>query len=90
MGRWGDVLTSAIVRSVAHGQLLLWHGSFGMTFEQQMEQFSLAHIRAVAARAGYQVTRDETDTGLDGTLRGDGPGRPRIDFQAKSTSVDIR
>ncbi len=61
-----------------------------MTFEQQMEQFSMAHIRAVAARAGYQLTRDETDTGLDGTLKGDGPGRPRIDFQAKSTSVDIR
>lgn len=61
-----------------------------MTYEQQMEQFSLAHIRAVAAQAGYQVTRDETDTGLDGTLKGDGPGRPRMEFQAKSTSVDIR
>ena len=55
-----------------------------------MEQFSLAHIRAVAAQAGYQVTRDETDTGLDGTLKGDGPGRPRMEFQAKSTSLDIR
>ena len=61
-----------------------------MTNEQQMEQFSLAHIRAVAAQAGYQVTRDETDTGLDGTLKGDGPGRPRMEFQAKSTSLDIR
>lgn len=61
-----------------------------MTHEQQMEQFSLAHIRAVAAQAGYQVTRDETDTGLDGVLKGDGPGRPRMEFQAKSTSVDIR
>ena len=61
-----------------------------MTSEQQMEQFSLAHIRAVAAQAGYQVTRDETDTGLDGLLKGDGPGRPRMEFQAKSTSVDIR
>lgn len=61
-----------------------------MTHEQQMEQFSLAHIRAVAARAGYQVTRDETDTGLDGVLKGDGSGRPRMEFQAKSTSTDVR
>lgn len=61
-----------------------------MTYEQQMEQFSLAHIRAVAAQAGYQVTRDETDTGLDGTLKGDGPRKPRLDFQAKSTSRDVR
>ena len=55
-----------------------------------MEQFSLAHIRAVAAQAGYQVTRDETDTGLDGMLKGDGAGRPRMEFQAKSTATDIR
>lgn len=61
-----------------------------MTHEQQMEQFSLAHIRAVAAQAGFQVTRDETDTGLDGMIKGDGPGRPRIEFQAKSTSTDVR
>ena len=61
-----------------------------MTYEQQMEQFSLAHIRAVAAQAGYQVTRDETDTGLDGMLKGDGAGRPRMEFQAKSTATDVR
>ena len=61
-----------------------------MTPEQQMELFSLAYIRAVAAQAGYQVTRDETDTGLDGMLIGDAGSRPVIAFQAKSTSRDIR
>lgn len=55
-----------------------------------MELFSLAYIRAVAAQAGYQVTRPETDTGIDGTFVGDVSPRPRIDFQAKSTAVDIR
>ncbi len=55
-----------------------------------MELFSLAYIRAVAAQAGYQVTRDETDTGLDGMLIGGIGSRPVIAFQAKSTSRDIR
>ena len=61
-----------------------------MTPNQQMEQFSLAHIRAVAAQAGYQVTRPETDTGIDGTLMDDAGRRSRIDFQAKSTADDIQ
>lgn len=61
-----------------------------MTYEQQMEQFSLAYIRAVVARAGYQVTRDEVDTGLDGMIKGDTGRRPRMEFQAKSTADDIR
>jgi hypothetical protein len=61
-----------------------------MTPNQQMEQFSLAYIRAVAAQAGYQVTRPETDTGIDGTLMDDAGRRSRIDFQAKSTADDIQ
>ena len=61
-----------------------------MTDEQQMEQFSLAYIRAVAAQAGYQVTRDETDVGLDGMFKGDTGRRPRMEFQAKSTRANIR
>ena len=61
-----------------------------MTHEQQMELFSLAYIRAVSAQAGYQVTRDETDTGLDGMLKADTFHRAAIEFQAKSTSRDIR
>ena len=55
-----------------------------------MELFSLAYIRAVAAQAGYQVTRDETDTGLDGMLKSDTGLRAAVEFQAKSTSRDIR
>ena len=55
-----------------------------------MELFSLAYIRAVAAQAGYQVTRDETDTGLDGMLKSSTGSRVAVEFQAKSTSRDIR
>lgn len=40
-----------------------------MTVNMQMEQFSLAYIRAVAARGGYQVTRPEPDLdSVDGIL----------------------
>ena len=61
-----------------------------MTPNQQMEQFSLAYIRAVAANAGCQVTRPEVDTdSVDGVLMTDFGRRPRIDFQAKSTSQNI-
>ena len=44
-----------------------------------MEQRSLVVIRAVAA-----------DDSVDGVLRADFGRRPRIEFQAKSTSRDIR
>ena len=54
-----------------------------------MELFPQAYIRAVAAQAGFQVTRDESDTGLDGMLIGDTGRRPVIGFQAKSTSQEI-
>lgn len=61
-----------------------------MTPNQQMEQFSLAYIRAVAANAGCQVTRPEVDTdSVDGVLMTSFGRRPRIDFQAKSTSQDV-
>ncbi|MXY45416.1 MAG: DUF4365 domain-containing protein [Chloroflexi bacterium] len=61
-----------------------------MTPYQQMEQFSLAYIKAVAADAGYQVTRPAVDTdSVDGVLMADAGRRPRIDFQAKSTSQDV-
>ena len=40
-----------------------------MTVNMQMEQFSLAYIRDVAARGGYQVTRHEPDLdSVDGVL----------------------
>ena len=57
----------------------------------RMEQRSLVVIRAVAADAGYQVIRPEVDDdSVDGVLRADFGRRPRIEFQAKSTSRDIR
>ena len=61
-----------------------------MTLNQQMEQLSLAYIRAVAAEAGYQVTRPEPDIdSVDGVLMASFGRRPRIDFQAKATAQDI-
>ena len=61
-----------------------------MTPNSRMEQLSLAYIRAVAADAGYQVHRPETDfDSVDGFLTSDVGGRARIDFQAKATTRDI-
>ena len=57
----------------------------------QMEQASLAYIRAVAAHAGFQVTRPEVDDdSVDGTLISAREARPRVDFQAKATSRSPR
>ena len=57
----------------------------------RMEQRSLVVIRAVALDAGYQVVRPEVDDdSVDGVLMADFGRRPRIEFQAKSTSRDIR
>lgn len=56
----------------------------------QMEQLSLAYIRAVAADAGYQVSRPEPDVdSVDGVLMASFGRRPRIEFQAKATTQDI-
>ena len=61
-----------------------------MTVNMQMEQFSLAYIRAVAARGGYQVTRPEPDLdSVDGILMSSEGRRARIEFQAKATSRDV-
>ena len=61
-----------------------------MTPNMQMEQFSLAYVRAVAAAGGYQVTRPEPDIdSVDGVLMSGLGRRPRIDFQAKATSQDL-
>ena len=61
-----------------------------MTPNVQMEQLSLAYIRAVAANAGYQVTRPELDVdSVDGVLMASFGRRPRIEFQAKATTQDI-
>lgn len=61
-----------------------------MIMNMQMEQFSLAYIRAVAARGGYQVTRPEPDLdSVDGVLMSSEGRRARIEFQAKATSRDV-
>ncbi len=61
-----------------------------MTPNMQMEQLSLAYIRAVAANVGYQVTRPEPDVdSVDGILMASFGQRPRIEFQAKATTQDI-
>ena len=61
-----------------------------MNPNMRMEQLSLAYIRAVAADAGYQVTRPELDTdSVDGILMTDSGRRARIEFQAKATARDV-
>lgn len=61
-----------------------------MTPNLRMEQRSLVVIRAVAADAGFQVVRPEPDVdSVDGVLMASFGRRPRIEFQAKSTSRDI-
>ena len=61
-----------------------------MTPNLQMEQLSLAYIRAVAARAGFLVSRPEPDLdSVDGVLMSGVGRRPRIDFQAKATTRDV-
>ena len=61
-----------------------------MTPNWQMEQLSLAYIRTVAAKAGFQVTRPELDIdSVDGVLMAEFGRRPRMDFQAKSTTRNV-
>ena len=50
-----------------------------MNFNEHKEQFSLSYIRAMAAQAGYQITRPELDNdSVDGTLIADFGRRPRL------------
>ena len=57
-----------------------------MTPNSQMELISLAYVRTVAARAGFQVVRPEIDMdSVDGIIIGQTGTRPRLDFQAKSS-----
>ena len=61
-----------------------------MTPNMQMEQLSLAYIRAIAANAGCQVARPEPDVdSVDGVLMSSFGRRPRIEFQAKATARDV-
>lgn len=61
-----------------------------MDLNTQKSRFSLAHIEAVAARAGFQVEEVVVDRdSVDGTLKADFGRRPRIEFQAKATARDV-
>lgn len=61
-----------------------------LTDNQRMELLSLSYIRAVAADAGFQVTRPETDNdSIDGTLSSGSGRHAKIDFQAKATTQDL-
>lgn len=61
-----------------------------MNPNMQMEQFSLAYIRAVATVAGYQMTRPEVDDdSIDGVLMAGFGRRARIELQAKATAQDL-
>lgn len=61
-----------------------------MDENDQKERLSLAYINAVAAHAGYQVVETKIDKGsIDGQFSSDDGFCPRIDFQAKATSLDI-
>lgn len=61
-----------------------------MDLNTQKSRFSLAHIEAVAAHAGFQVEEVKVDLdSVDGTLKADFGRRPRIEFQAKATARDV-
>ena len=61
-----------------------------MDSNAQKERFSLSYIDAVASHAGYQVVEPRVDRdSVDGILMADFGQRPRIDFQAKATELDV-
>lgn len=62
-----------------------------MTPEQQMEQLSIAYVRAVAAQAGWNVVDNiyPPRKSIDGMLMSELGNRPVIEYQLKSTADDI-
>ena len=65
-------------------------GFDGMTPNLQMEHLSLTYVRAVATIAGLQVTRPEPDfDSVDGVISSITGRRPKIEFQAKSTTQNM-
>ena len=54
------------------------------------ERLSLAYIRTVAARAGYELSETRIDIdSVDGCLSSTEGTRPKIEFQAKATAQDV-
>jgi hypothetical protein len=61
-----------------------------MNITQRMECLSRAYIQAVAAYAGFQVSKpDVDDDSIDGIIMSRIGKRPRIEFQLKATSQDV-
>ena len=61
-----------------------------MQLNDQKEQFSLAYVHAVAARAGYQLEIPSRDrASVDGEISSDEGLFPTIKFQAKSATSDL-
>ena len=61
-----------------------------MTANMQKSRLSLSYIQTVASHAGFGVDEPKIDyDSVDGSLYGDFGKRPRIEFQAKSTSQDV-
>lgn len=61
-----------------------------LTPNMQMSRLSLAYISAVAANVGCEVWEPTVDfDSVDGVLISRAGRRPRIEFQAKSTTQDV-
>ena len=61
-----------------------------LTPNMQMSRLSLAYISAVAADVGCEVWEPTVDfDSVDGVLVSNAGRRPRIEFQAKSTTQDV-
>jgi hypothetical protein len=61
-----------------------------MNITQRMECLSRAYVQAVAAYAGFQVSKpDVDDDSIDGIIMSRIGKRPRIEFQLKATSQDV-
>jgi hypothetical protein len=61
-----------------------------MEKSERMQLFSRAYVEAVAAAAGYDVTRPSVDDdSIDGIILGRVGRRPRIEFQLKATGRDL-
>lgn len=58
-----------------------------MNVTERMECLSTAYVQAVAAKAGFQVSRPPVDDdSVDGQFMGRAGRRPRLDFQLKATA----
>lgn len=62
-----------------------------MTLSQQQEQISRAYVYAIAARCGFNVARWDVDQdGIDLTIGASRIGKPRVDFQLKTSRQSVR